>query len=480
MFPGLENTQIPLKVNLNEGNGAYTIHTEHWEQGISIDAGGKAGVFAAFSRLGTLLFDQVKDRGGLLPRGVFSAAPRFGYRGTMLDVARHFFPINEVKSFLDMLFRLGLNKFHWHIADDQGFRVALRKYPQLEAIASKRSCTYHGGRGHQKEDCDNTPYAGCYSEDEVRETLAYAAERGIEVIPEIDLPGHSSALLAAYPALMHEGIAGPKETPGWFGILENTICIGNDETMRWTEGLLHDLCDLFNAKTFHLGFDEVKTEQIENCPCCQAKIQSLGISGQGESAARKLIAYAKDYFRESLKKRGLEVIFYNDGMDNPDHEALCYHWYDWDKHTERTIEWINGGQKTIIAPTSFYYFDYPFSWTPLKKTYDFDPIYDGVQEAKQIIGIEAPIWTEYIETHDNLAFKTFYRLAALADTTWTAPGLKRPYADFMAELRRREAYYFGEKWNIPEDVLNPPEQEALARETESNMSLEYERFMQKR
>ncbi|GHT67026.1 hypothetical protein FACS1894110_11750 [Spirochaetia bacterium] len=376
----------------------------------------------------------------------FSGTPVYAYRGVMLDVARHFFPAAEIFRLLDVMGRLHLNKFHWHFADDQGFRIDLPQFPRLKAIASKRAYTGIGGHAGSIGN-DGIPHSGCYSEEDVRAVIAYAAERGIEVIPELDMPGHLSALIAAYPELSCSGEA--ITVPGEFGILHNTLCIGNDDALHFMEKILHALCDLFTPKTFHLGFDEVKLDHLKTCPKCRAKMAALNYS---EIAGLK--THAKNFFRDSLKQRGIDVIIYNDGMDAVDPEVICYYWKGRDGCAETTVKWLNAGQRVIMAPQSHVYMDYPYIWTPLKKTYAFNPVMRGVTKPENIIGVEAPLWTEYVATHEKLAFNVYYRLYALARIGWDG-SIHEPYRDFIRALHKHEADYFGETLAISEHVLNP-------------------------
>ncbi|MDR0411497.1 MAG: family 20 glycosylhydrolase [Treponema sp.] len=381
-----------------------------------------------------------------LKEELFQGKPVYGYRGVMLDVARHFFGTDEVRRLLDVMYRLRLNKFHWHFADDQGFRIALKDYPKLEEIASRRSFTAYGGF-IRKKFRDNTSYTGCYTEEEVRSIVAYAAERGIEVIPELGMPGHSSALIAAYPELSCSGKR--IETPGDFGVLENVLCMGNDDVMHFMDGLLHTLVDLFETKTFHIDFNEVQLTHPKTCPKCQAKVKELGAD-----RIEDLKLYAKNFFRDSLKRRNIKVIVYNDGMEEADTSVVCFHWDSRDNLGEKTVQWINEGQQTIIANCEYLYMDYPYVWTPLRKTYGFNPVLKGVVKSENIIGVEAPLWTESVEGHPKLAFNTYYRLVALAEIGWF--GEKRPsYEAFMKKLYENEEYFFGEKLNIPDHILNP-------------------------
>jgi hexosaminidase len=393
----------------------------------------------------------------------------------MLDAARRFFPKQEVLRLLDVMFRLRLNKFHWHIADDQGFRIALPDYPKLEAVSSRRSYTSCGGGLAKNRRRDGIPYGGCYTGEDVREVIDHAAKLGIEVIPELDMPGHTSAIMAAYPELSCSGE--PMEVPGDFGILTNVLCLGNDEVLKFMEGLVHALCDLFGARKFHIGFDEVRLDHLKTCPKCQAKMKALGFSQESE-----LKRYAKNFFRDSLKKWGIEVIIYNDGMDEADLGVICFHWDGRNGHQAKTVSWINAGQPVIMAPCSHVYMDYPYLRTPLKKTYGFNPVLPGIEKPENIIGVEAPLWTEYVEGHEKLAFNVYYRIAALAQIGWNGPN--RPaYQSFMKNLRSREDYYFGERLNIPEPVLNPGAFQRFRWEKKCflfDMNLEFRRYQERR
>ncbi|MDR0640859.1 MAG: family 20 glycosylhydrolase [Treponema sp.] len=439
-----------VRVETDAGMGSgYEI--ELTETGIRIRGGGQ-GIYSAFSVLAALAGDSDSGYGSnggnsWFPLGTISARPRYEYRGIMLDVSRHFFPKEEVMRLLDIMFRLRLNKFHWHIADDQGFRIALKNYPKLEEISSKRAYTARGGFGGGRKN-DGIPYSGCYQEEDVREILAYAAVRGIEVIPELDMPGHMSAIIAAYPELSCGGEA--LAVPGDFGILDNVLCIGNDAALEFMGELVHALCDLFEAKTFHIGFDEVKLKRLKTCPKCRARMRSLGIK-----RVAGLKTYAKDRIKENLQKRGIRVIMYNDGMTEADPSVVCYHWLSIMGLLKKTIRRINQGQPAILANFSYLYMDYPYALTPLKKTYQFNPHFRDLTKPENILGLEAPLWTEFVEDHGKLAFNAYYRMAALAEVAWCGEA-RRSYSDFLTALRGREKYYFGEELKIPGEILDPP------------------------
>jgi hexosaminidase len=300
--------------------------------------------------------------------------------------------------------------------------------------------------------------------------VQYAKERGIEIIPEMDIPGHTSALIAAYPELSCE--KKQIEVPGRFGILDNIICMGDDKVIKTVEDIIHKLADVFSAKKFHLGFDEVRLDKTKLCPVCQAKIRELKLPDEAALKAR-----TAEYFTRSLLDKGVTPILYNDGMHDVLPGLLCFHWLTEGDLTTQTINWINRGQQCIMAPNTRYYMDYPYSWTPLRETYEFNPLLYGITETENVIGLEALLWTEYVDSHANLAFKAYYRLAAIAETMKYGTN-KRPYEEFIADLHSREEEIFGEKLDIPERVLNPHfmNRAEVALKCKNDMNYEYRMY----
>ena len=236
----------------------------------------------------------------LLPAGEVKDAPRFGYRGFMLDCARHFFPVDFVKKFIDILALHNINVFHWHITDDQGWRIEIKKYPELTKVGSIRQRTVIG---RNTSEYDNTPYGGFYTQDEARDIVKYAQERYITVIPEVDLPGHMLAALATYPELGCTG--GPYEVcPNW-GVFEDVLCLGNDKTYEFLEGVLDEIVDIFPARYIHIGGDEVPRTRWEKCPKCQARIRQLGLKDDKEHTAEdRLQSYCMARIEKYLNAKG--------------------------------------------------------------------------------------------------------------------------------------------------------------------------------
>ncbi len=398
------------------------------------------GVYDALSTL----FNLVKNDDGktYINECEIEDEARFLYRGFMLDVARHFQTVDTVKKVIDMLFKLKLNVFHWHLSDDQGFRIALPGYERIAEKGSKRNCSFVGG--FKNAHSDNTPHSGIYSIEEIKDVLQYAKARGIKVIPEIDLPGHFSAVLASHPEYTCEG----KEfdVPGHYGVLENILCLGNDEAREFAKGLLLSVAKLFDTDIMHIGFDEIKTDKLKNCPKCQARKKELGLKNE-----RQLIGAFREEVRDFLGENGVRIICWNDGLDSVDEKSIVQHWMP--GTSRKTAKRINDGQKTIMSDFMHYYCDYPYCMTPLDKTYHYNPVMRSVKKPENVVGVEAPLWAEWVEGPDKIYFYGAYRMAALAESAWNET--KRPYKAFIKDLRDNDEYYFGKRLNIPDELLTP-------------------------
>lgn len=429
---------LPIVIEQIDGDGEkYTLSVN--ENGVLIKATEKA-VFDAFSTLSALV--KVDGEGTYFNVCEIEDEARFSHRGFMLDVARHFQTIDTVKCVIDMLFKLKINVFHWHLSDDQGFRIALPGFEKIAEHGSKRNYSYVGG--FKKAHSDNTPHEGIYSVEEIKDVLEYAKIRGVKVIPEIDLPGHFSAVLSSHPEFTCDGKE--FEVPGHYGILENTLCLGNDEAREFAKRLLLAVAKTFGTDVMHVGFDEIKTTKLKNCPKCQARKKELGLETE-----RQLIEAFRKEVRDYLLENGVRIICWNDGLDEVDDKAVVQHWKP--GTAKETAKRINAGQRMIISDFMHYYTDYPYCMTPLRKTYDFDPIMKGVTEKQNVVGVEAPLWAEWVEGTDKIYFYACYRMAAMAETAWNER--KRPYEEFIEDLRENDEYYFGKKLDIPESILNP-------------------------
>lgn len=449
-FPDIENSvdlirrrligdkSISLIIKKKDGEDcSYSISVK--ENGIMIEA----TTFGLFPSLSTLS-GQINygEMGSFLFEQEISDSARFLYRGVMVDEARHFLGEKEIKNILDLMFKTKMNVFHWHLSDDQGFRIALSGYENLDRVGSTRKGSIVGG--YLNQHFDNKTHSGIYTEDKIKEIIEYAKIRGIKIIPEIDLPGHFSAVLASYPKYTCEG--GQFDVPGKYGILENILCLGNGEGKEFAKNLLYRVASLFGGDYLHIGFDEIKSDKLKNCPKCQKRIKELNLPDE-----KALIENFRCEVRDFLEERGVKVICWNDGLKEVDGKVLVQHWKP---NTEKeTAERINNGQKMIMSDFFNVYMDYPYAMTPLLKTYNHNPIFDGVLKTDNVIGIETPIWTEWVTSHDKLAFNCYYRICAIAEIAWNED--KPTYPCFIEELRKKEEFLFEERLDIPEKMLNP-------------------------
>lgn len=364
-----------------------------------------------------------------IPCAVINDAPRFGYRGMHLDEARHFFGIDEVKRYLDIMEIHKLNTLHWHITDDQGWRIEIKKYPRLTSVGSIRKSTIVGHINTSKT-YDNTPYGEgmWYTQEQIREIIDYAAAKGIRIIPEIDLPGHMLAALAAYPELGCTG--GPYEVWGRWGVAEEVLCAGKEETMVFLENVLGEIADLFPAEYIHIGGDECPKVCWEKCPHCQAKIRSLGLKDDDRyNAEHYLQSYVMKRMTDFLSACGKKVIGWDEILEGETAEdAIVMSW----RGTKGGVEAAKLGHDAIMTPNTFFYLDYYQAldtenepqgiggYLPVEKCYSFEPYAEDITEEqkKHIIGVQANLWTEYITTPEHLEYMLLPRMTALSEVQW--------------------------------------------------------------
>ncbi len=392
---------------------AYTLSVE--KDGIKIEAQSPAGEFYAEKTL-----EQFKILyGDTLPCVTIEDKPYFSYRGFMLDSARHFISVAEIKKIVDTASRFKLNRFHWHLSDDQGFRIQLDGFPELTEKGSVRP-----GDTYRNLPKTDKPYGGFYTKDEIREIVAYCRERFIEVIPEIDVPGHVSAILYTYPQY-HCGKK-PVDIKTKEGIFEGIFCAGNEETYRFIFALLDEITELFPYEYFHLGGDEAPKKHWKACPDCQKKMKELGLTDEND-----LQVYFGNRIADYLKSKGKKVVMWNDILKGKglSKDVTVQRWMD---IKNLSAPETNSGRQTIASDFRPYYCDYPYEMFPLKNVYKFDPLAKkGLTDAgkKNVIGIESPIWLEFINTDERLEYLIFPRWFAVADTAW-GYGRKTDYADF--------------------------------------------------
>jgi hexosaminidase len=362
--------------------------------------------------------------------------PQFPYRGMHLDVARHFFDVDFIKKYIDLMVLYKMNTFHWHLTEDQGWRIEIKKYPLLTEVGAWRDGTLVGHLRDQPRQYDGIRYGGYYTQDEVREVVAYAAERHITVIPEIEMPGHALAALAAYPELGCTG--GPYEVAQEWGIFEDVFCAGNDDVFTFLENVLLEVVDLFPSHYIHIGGDECPKTRWKECPKCQARIQAEGLADEYE-----LQSYFIRRIEKFLLSKGRNIIGWDEILEGglaP--QATVMSW----RGVRGGIEAAQMGHDVIMSPTSHCYFDYyqadpetePLAiggYLPLSRVYEFNPIpLDLTEEqAKHIMGGQGNVWTEYMKTSDHVEYMAYPRAIALAEVLWT-PNRKHDFEDFKKRL----------------------------------------------
>ena len=414
-------------------------------KGIDIEAASPAGIFYGVQTLRQLLPQQ--EASSCTLHGIdIQDSPRFGWRGLHLDVSRHFFTVDEIKRFIDVMAMYKFNRFHWHLTDDQGWRIEIVKYPELTRIGSVRARTLIGKDpgGEYDETCryDETPHGGFYTQDEIRDVVEYAARRFITVIPEIEFPGHAVAALASYPWLSCTGEQ--YEVRQTWDIDDRVFCIGRDSTFRFIEGVLEEVVALFPSAYIHIGGDECPTDRWERCPRCRERMRAEGLS-----RPRQLQGYATTRIERFLRSHGRRLIGWDEILDSGvSQTAVVMSW----RGTEGGIRAARRGNEVVMAPTTHCYFDYyqtadtagePLAWggcLPLDKVYALNPCegLDSVQRAS-VLGVQANLWTEYIPDFAQAQYMLLPRLGALAEVGW-APD-RKDYAEFLPRLRRLTRLY---------------------------------------
>ena len=429
--------ELPLIFLPSSSEESYDLIIE--KEGIQI----RGNIPLALSHLARLAENEKGQ--SFLPLVTLHEEPRYSYRGVLLDEARHYFGKEHVKSLLDLMWRLQLNRFHWHLSDDQGFRLLLEAYPRL-----KETCFREGtqeGWLFKKGHFVAGPYGYFYTEKDIQEIAFYAKQRGIEIVPEIDMPGHLSAILSAYPEYTHDQKVFP--VPTHFGILDHTPCLGNPEARAFLLALVEEVAYLFKAKYFHLGFDEIKKESFRDCPRCQAEIKAKGYHDE-----EGLIKAFRNELREALFQRGVIPILWNDGLKEKDEHFISEVWEVHQKgNRRRAIRQINAGQKAVIAPFFSTYVSNPYSLLPLKKAYDFDPLLKGIKKSSNVLGAEICYWSEYGTSWEKFEFEFSWRAALIARNLFEEK--RRGFKESIKDLLRKSSFYFEREAPINQNLMNP-------------------------
>ena len=413
-------------------------------KGIRLTAATETGLLRGMQTLekalpATLQANEV----AVLPGATVYDYPEFPYRAFMLDCGRHFFPVETIRKVLDILAIHQINEFHWHLTEDQGWRLEIKKYPKLTEVGSWRAGSpVPGQEGH-----DGVPVSGFYTQDEVREIVAYAATKGIEVIPEIDLPGHMKAALASYPELGCTG--GPYEVACQYGVLDDVLCAGREHTLEFVQDVLEEVMDLFPSRYIHLGGDECPKVRWEACPHCQAKIKELGLKADGHKTAEELLqSWFMDQVIAQLEAKGRQAIIWNDVLVDwsnevigaPSKKAVIAGWM----RPVSTEIAVREGYEAILCPVGHLYLS-AGDGNALKGDAYFHRVYD-LPVPEGILGVEACLWSERVPDEEDILWKLLPRLSAVSELQWSDPKA-RNYEDFLSRVKRMEALYTARGWN---------------------------------
>jgi hexosaminidase len=414
----------------------YNVPKDHYsiriDKGITIQYSSEVSCFYALTSLFQLMEKQ--DGKYMFRRCFVSDAPKYEWRGMHLDVSRHFFTLDEVKRYIDLMAQYKFNTFHWHLTDDQGWRIEIKKYPKLTSVGAWRDSTVNAHYSTTPRTYTKERYGGFYTQDQIKEVVAYAAERYITVVPEIEMPGHARAALAAYPQYSCTGEQLP--VPGLWGVFDDIFCM-HESTLDFVKDILNEVVPLFPSSYIHIGGDEAPKTRWKKCKKCQAVIRENGLKNE-EELQSWFIGKIDDY----LTSKGKKLIGWDEILEGGlSKNAAVMSW----RGTEGGIDAAKQGHYTVMSPGSHCYFDHYQSkdrneplaiggFTPLEKVYEFDPVPTGASPdvAAYILGGQANLWTEYIPDMNQLEYMAFPRAVALSEALWCQ---KKPeFEQFRASL----------------------------------------------
>ena len=437
-----------IDTTASEKSEGYTLSVTH--RNIVLKSPSAAGLFRGVQTIRQLLPPEVEAEGGLageaaatVPACYIEDAPRFSYRGMHLDVSRHFFTVEEVKRYLDIMALHKFNVFHWHLTDDQGWRIEIKKYPELTTVGSQRSETLVGHGGRPPFTFDGTPHGGYYTHEQVKEIVKYASDRFITVIPEIEMPGHAVAALASYPWLSCTGKRLDVQTR--WGVFDDVFCAGKDTVFAFLEDVLDEVTGLFPSEYIHIGGDECPKVRWETCPACQKRIRDEGLEDEHELQSW-FITRMENY----LSTLGRKIIGWDEILEGglaPGATVMSW------RGISGGIQAARMNHDVIMTPTTHMYLDYyqtepagePLAiggYLPLERVYSFEPLPDELtaEEQKYILGLQGNVWTEYISDISHLEYMAFPRAFAISETGWT-PAMKKDFEEFLARLEVQKARY---------------------------------------
>lgn len=449
---------IVLQLGLaNDNPEAYQLKVDANQ--VVISSPSEAGVFYGIQTLRKAV-DVAEGSNVELPAIEIKDQPRFGYRGMMLDVGRHFFSMDEIKTYIDMMALHNINRFHWHLSEDQGWRIEIKKYPKLTEIGSMRKETVIG---HNSGKYDGKPYGGFYTQEQAKEIVAYAAERYITVIPEIDLPGHMQAALAAYPELGCTG--GPYEVWTQWGVSDNVLCAGKDQTIQFIKDVLAEIVEIFPSEYIHVGGDECPKVKWSTCPKCQARIKALGLKSDNKhTKEERLQSYVIHEAEEFLNSKGRKMIGWDETLEGglaPNATVMSW------RGEAGGIEAAKQHHDVVMTPNTYLYFDYYQSkdtetepmaiggYLPIERVYSYEPMPKSLspEEQKYIVGVQANLWTEYIPDFKQVQYMVLPRMAALCESQWCAPE-KKNYEAFLQRVSRLVNIYAKNGWNYATHIFD--------------------------
>ncbi len=431
------------------GREGYTLTVS--PEAVAVEAPEPAGVFHGIQTLRQLLPVEIESPAFApnvvwqVPCVVVKDAPRFQWRGYMMDEGRHFHGKETMLRTLDLLALQKLNVLHWHLTEDQGWRIEIKRYPRLIEIGSTRSGTARKWFGKH----DGVPHSGYYTQEDIKEIVAYAAERHITIVPEIEMPGHSLAALAAYPELSCTG--GPFEVSCRFGPKRDIYCAGKEQVFTFLHNVLDEVMALFPSPVIHIGGDEAPKARWKRCPDCQARIEQEGLKH-----AHELQVYFTNRMAAYLDAHGRRAMGWNEILqEGLVKSAVLQYWIG---KRKAVVEAIQRGRDVVMSPFLLTYLDHSYSLTPLSKVYNYEPVFPELdaQDARHVLGLESPMWTEYVPSRARLDYQTYPRLTAFAETGWTARE-KRDFRDFQSRLATflLRLDELGVKY-APENDVEPP------------------------
>ena len=437
-----KKADVKLSVDKSLAEEQYRLTIDPKDR-IVITGGSAKGVWWGLQSLSQILIDSAsKAEGGQLKLAGLEIEdwPEFAYRGAMLDCCRHFIPFEDVKKYIDIIAYHKLNTFHWHLTEDQGWRIEIKKYPLLTEIGSKREDTLVNHLREKEENrvYDGHPHSGFYTQEQARELVAYAAARQITVIPEIEMPGHAEAALASYPYL------GCRQTgyvtlPVW-GIIPEVFCMGRETTFKFFEDVLDEICEIFPGEYIHIGGDECPRDRWKECPDCQRRMKEEGLTEVGQ-----LQGYQLKRVEKYLNAKGRHIIGWDEILESgATPTATVMSW----RGPQGGVTAAKMGNKVVMAPNNYFYLDYYQTADPeankeplgiggyvsLEKCWSFDP-FDQLTETEKsyIYGIQANTWTEYMRGIDRVQFMDLPRFCALSAVSWHKDA--QTYPEFLAKVK---------------------------------------------